>query len=193
MKMPSRLINFGPLPVIVLALILSGSLRLGGIGLANATEPEETPPEPQSAALDPAQTQDPDVAALLALVQARSKQLDAKEAELAARASDLAAAQELIETNMRKLEQAEAKLASTISKVDGASEADLERLTAVYQAMKPKVAAPLFEQMTPEFAAGFLGRMAPQAAAGIMSGLSTDAGYAISVVLAGRNAKAPSQ
>ncbi len=191
MKMSRPLTKFGPLPVIVLALILSGSLRLGGIGLANATEPSETPPDPPTAA-NAAQKEDPDVSALLAMVQARSKQLDAKEAQLAARASDLAAAQELIENNMRKLEQAEARLASTISKVDGASEADLERLTAVYQAMKPKVAAPLFEQMTPEFAAGFLGRMAPQAAAGIMSGLSTDAGYAISVVLAGRNAKAPS-
>ncbi len=45
--------------------------------------------------------------------------------------------------------------------------------------------------MNSEFAAGFLGRMNPQAAAGIMSNLSTEAGYAISVVLAGRNALAP--
>jgi len=192
MKILRRFINLGPLPVIIIALVLSGSLRLGGIGLANATEtaeaPESTPPPVQEHA-EP----DLDMAALLKMVQARNAQLDAKEAELAAKASDLAAAQELIEMNLIKLAEAEARLAETVSKVDGASEADLDRLTAVYEAMKPKVAAPLFEQMTPEFAAGFLGRMAPQAAAGIMSGLSTDAGYAISVVLAGRNAKAPKQ
>ncbi len=189
MNMQHPLTKIGPLPVIVLALIVSASLRLGGIGLANANEPAIAPETPMAKPIEA----DPDMPALLAMVQARTRQLDAKEAELAAKASDLAAAQELIEMNMKKLAEAEAKLADTISKVDGASEADLTRLTAVYEAMKPKVAAPLFEQMTPEFAAGFLGRMAPQAAAGIMSGLSTDAGYAISVVLAGRNAKAPSQ
>lgn len=192
MKILRRFINLGPLPVIIIALVLSGSLRLGGIGLANATETAEAP-ESASAPLQEHAEPDLDMVALLKMVQARTAQLDAKEAELAAKASDLAAAQELIEMNLIKLAEAEARLAETVSKVDGASEADLDRLTAVYEAMKPKVAAPLFEQMTPEFAAGFLGRMAPQAAAGIMSGLSTDAGYAISVVLAGRNAKAPKQ
>ena len=192
MKILRRFINLGPLPVIIIALVLSGSLRLGGIGLANATETADAPESASAPVQEPAEP-DLDMAALLKMVQARNAQLDAKEAELAAKASDLAAAQELIEMNLIKLAEAEARLAETVSKVDGASEADLDRLTAVYEAMKPKVAAPLFEQMTPEFAAGFLGRMAPQAAAGIMSGLSTDAGYAISVVLAGRNAKAPKQ
>jgi len=192
MKILRRFINLGPLPVIIIALVLSGSLRLGGIGLANATETAEAPESASAPVQEPVQP-DLDMAALLEMVKARTAQLDAKEAELAAKASDLAAAQELIEMNLIKLAEAEARLAETVSKVDGASEADLDRLTAVYEAMKPKVAAPLFEQMTPEFAAGFLGRMAPQAAAGIMSGLSTDAGYAISVVLAGRNAKAPKQ
>ena len=46
----------------------------------------------------------------------------------------------------------------------------------------------MFEQMAPEFAAGFLGRMKPAAAANVMAGLSPMSAYAISVLLAGRNA-----
>ena len=87
----------------------------------------------------------------------------------------------------------EAKLRATLAVADGAAEADVERLTAVYQAMKPKDAAALFETMSPDFAAGFLGRMAPESAAAILSGMSAEAAYGISVIVAGRNAKAPKE
>ena len=84
----------------------------------------------------------------------------------------------------------EDELKATLALADGAAEADIERLTAVYQAMKPKDAAALFETMAPEFAAGFLGRMPPEAAAAILSGMSPEAAYGVSVIVAGRNAGA---
>ena len=70
-----------------------------------------------------------------------------------------------------------------------AAEDDLAGLTRVYETMKPKDAAALFERMDARFAAGFLARMRPEAGAGIMAGLSPEAAHAISVVLAGRNAR----
>ena len=51
------------------------------------------------------------------------------------------------------------------------------------------ITAALFERMDARFAAGFLARMRPEAGAGIMAGLSPEAAHAISVVLAGRNAR----
>jgi flagellar motility protein MotE (MotC chaperone) len=57
--------------------------------------------------------------------------------------------------------------------------------------MKPKEAAEIFETMDVSFAAGFLNRMRPDAAAGILSNVETTTAYAISVVMAGRNAGAP--
>jgi hypothetical protein len=45
--------------------------------------------------------------------------------------------------------------------------------------------------MDPEFAAGFLGRMRPDAAGAVMAGLSAEKAYAVSVILAGRNAGVP--
>ena len=47
------------------------------------------------------------------------------------------------------------------------------------------------EEMEPSFAAGFLARMRSDVAAGIMAGLKPETAYTISVILAGRNAKAP--
>jgi flagellar motility protein MotE (MotC chaperone) len=92
---------------------------------------------------------------------------------------------------MVQLEAMEAKLAATLALADGAAEADVERLTKVYQAMKPKDAAKLFETMSPEFAAGFLGRMPPESAAAILSGMSAESAYGVSVIVAGRNANVP--
>lgn len=192
MKGLGKKIRFGALPSIVVLLLLSGGLRLGGVGLAVASE-TELEDMMQSETLVQQPMLDPDTEALLAAITARTEALDLKEMELAKRAEDLNAAQTLIDENLARLIEAEEKLAQTIARVDGASEGDIDKLTAVYESMKPKVAAGLFEQMTPEFAAGFLGRMNPDAAAGILSGLSSEAGYAISVVLAGRNALAPTE
>lgn len=182
----------GALICIVALLVLSGVLRAGGIGFAVASETKELPEEPAESMGMGAELA-PDTKALLEIIKTRTAQLDQKEKELMELSYSLDAAQKLIEQNLTRLAEAEERLQASIANVDGASENDLDRLTAVYESMKPKVAAALFEQMNPEFAAGFIGRMAPQAAANIISGLSSEAGYAISVVLAGRNANAPTE
>ena len=105
----------------------------------------------------------------------------------------LALAESAIASRLAEMQSVEAKLAATLSLADGAAEKDLARLTAVYEAMKPKDASALFETMAPEFAAGFLGRMRPDAAALVMTGLSPKAAYGISVLLAGRNALVPKE
>ena len=50
-----------------------------------------------------------------------------------------------------------------------------------------------FEEMTPEFAAGFMARMRPDTAAAVMAGLEPATAYSISVVIAGRNARVPTE
>ncbi|MDA8746704.1 hypothetical protein N9M66_00665 [Litoreibacter sp.] len=175
---------------IVSILLLSGALRVGGVGLAVASESEDADIN-TSNTMEKMPEVGLDTQALLRVIKERTAVLDKKERELVDRSYSLDAAQKLIERNLTRLAEAEERLQLAIAKVDGASEDDLDRLTTVYESMKPKVAAALFEQMKPEFAAGFLGRMAPQAAAGIMSGLPSESAYAISVILAGRNANAP--
>ena len=83
------------------------------------------------------------------------------------------------------MKTAEAELKRTIDVVDGASERDLETLTAVYENMKSKTRPRFSNRWTRIFSAGFLARMKPGAAAGILAGLSAERAYSISAILAG--------
>ena len=131
--------------------------------------------------------------AMLLAFKKRESMLDEREAEIEDRMKALQIADQAIEKKLADLQQAEQKLLGTLALADGAAEADVTRLTSVYEQMKPKDAAALFETMDPSFAAGFLARMRPEAAAGVMAGLSPEAAYTISVVLAGRNGEVPKE
>jgi len=133
----------------------------------------------------------PDTAQLLAAIQARQGQLDSREAQIEKRLQALAEAERRMRENTAALVAAEQKLAATLAIADQAAEADLTRLTAVYENMKARNAARVFAAMAPEFAAGFLARMRADAAADILSNMEPDAAYAISLIVAGRNARAP--
>lgn len=184
--------------ILMIAGLLLGSavLRIGiGAGQAVATEnplasveapetvtaQEEAPPRPDKEQMS----------AMLRAFQEREERLEERETQIDMRMKALSVADEQIERRLSSLQQAEDSLRDLLAIANTAAEDDLVRLTAVYENMKPKQAAPLFEEMEPAFAAGFLGRMRPNSAAGIMAGLSPQAAYSISVILAGRNADVP--
>lgn len=180
----------GALVILALLFASSGALRMGaGVGVALASGPDVAV---EGAVAAPLSCPTPPVALAEALTK-RADQVAAQEAALADRMAALALAESAIGTRLAEMVAVEAELAQTLSLADGAAEDDLARLTAVYEAMKPKDAAALFETMAPEFAAGFLGRMRADAAASIMTGLSPEAAYGISVLLAGRNALVPKE
>jgi flagellar motility protein MotE (MotC chaperone) len=173
--------------LVVLILTISAMLRIGGIGTAWATSASKLPERYDES---PVCAPVPAIAASLAAVRQREERADERSLQLDVRAQDLSVAAEAIRKQLTILETAEASLAARMAASSTASEDDLSQLTAVYEAMKPKVAAELFQAMEPEFAAGFLARMSPAAAAAVFSGLTPEAAYALSVVLAGRNANA---
>ena len=178
----------GTLVVLALLFASSGALRMGaGVGMALASGPAVA-----EGAVAPLNCPEPPLALAEALSK-REDQVVSQEAAIADRMAALALAESAITARMAEMAAVEAKLSATLAQADGAAEDDLARLTAVYEAMKPKDASALFETMAPEFAAGFMGRMRPDAAAAIMTGLSSKAAYGISVLLAGRNALVPKQ
>lgn len=180
----------GALAIIGLLFLSSGALRFGsGIGQALAME-NETP-----TAEDPAAPQlcAPLPSSLAAALSARESAVSLGELALKDRLAALALAEATITQKLVELTDAEDALARTLAIADEAAEQDLARLTTVYETMKPKDAAALFETMAPAFAAGFLGRMQPQAAAAVLSGLQPETAYQISLVIAGRNAEAPTE
>lgn len=179
----------GVLAVIALLMIGSAAIRLGleaGPALAKSTEPQKVTDQPAAQVA-------PDLQVLLTELLRREKRLEQREQAMRDKERALEIANQAIETRLVTLQQAEEDLRETLALADKAAETDLIRLTDMYQNMKPKDAAALFETMEPSFAAGFLSRMPPDAAAGVLAGLTPEAAYTISVVMAGRNAKAPQE
>lgn len=185
----SRRVGRGALFIVAMLFATSGALRLGS-GVGTALARTEDASEAALAAV-PATCEPP--AELAEALSLRESRLAGREAALNDRQAALALADAAISERMAELLALEEELRATLALADGAAEADIDRLTAVYQAMKPKDAAALFETMSPEFAAGFLGRMTPESAAAILSGMSSEAAYGISVIVAGRNAGAPKE
>ncbi|GEM_PF-828303 len=185
--------SFGLLRVVFICLILSGVLRFGAHSVALAKETLATDtPGPASLPTVPRRVkscaQPPDIAALLSAIKARNHQLDQRESTLAARMKALKAEEQATRQDKAALLKAEARLRATLALANSAAEKDIQKLTAVYENMKPRNSAGLFATMDPKFAAGFLARMRPEAAARIMSSLPPQRAYAISLVIAGRNA-----
>lgn len=168
-------------------LVTSAALRIGAHADA-AVAATEKPTE----AIAPLACPEPPAEIAKALVQ-REAALRTREAELTAEATRLDALRKEVEAQVATMQSAEDELRKTISLAEGAAERDVQQLTEIYQAMKPKEAAALFNGMDPQFAAGFLGRMRPAEAAGIMAGMDPGAAYAISALLAGRNTDVPRQ
>ena len=190
-KAPRRPMR-GALLLLAVMLFASAGLRLS-TGPAQAIAREITALQSEGAGLPDGCAPAPDLAAVLDALKAREATVAEKEATLASREAAVSEAEGAIRDSLAALESAETDLSRKIATSQTAAEDDLGRLTTVYETMKPKEAAPLFEKMDPDFAAGFVARMKPEAAAALMAGLTPEAAYTISVVLAGRNAKAPSQ
>ncbi|MBZ8117549.1 hypothetical protein KUD11_02700 [Roseovarius sp. LXJ103] len=192
-KSPHMRAGRGALILIAGLLVGSAVLRVG-LGAGEAWARSEDPIN--VTALEPApmqcESQD-DLQRMLESFQAREARIGVQEEAMIQRMQALKLADEEINRKLASLLMAEEELRATISMADTAAEGDISRLVKVYENMKPKQAAALFEEMNPEFAAGFLGRMRPEAAAGIMAGLSPGAAHSFSVVLAGRNAEAPTE
>jgi flagellar motility protein MotE (MotC chaperone) len=167
-------------------------LGTGGVALAEelATHVEDSPMAPAPLA-SPAP--EPDVGSLLESIRNRQEQLVQREIEIAERKLELNFVEQRIAQQLSVLKQAEQKLADTLAIADSAAENDLKQLTEVYEKMKAKNAAEIFGTMEISFAAGFLSRMKPESAAGILSEMPPNAAYFISVVMAGKNANAPTE
>lgn len=181
----------GTLLTLALILLASGAIRLSGsIGTAYAagetgSEPAAEPQVPVAVTCP-----QPPEALARALVE-RENRASTQEAAIAERLAALDLAEEVIRTRMEEMDQAETALRKTLALADQAAENDLAQLTAVYQEMKPKEAARLFDGMDPTFSAGFLGRMRAPDAAAILSGMAPENAYAVSALIAGRNADVP--
>ena len=134
-----------------------------------------------------------DLAKLMAKLREREAQLDARAERLSEKSRVIEAAEAKLRDQMARLEEAEARLSDTLRIADQAAEKDIEKLVATFETMNPKRASPIFESMDIAFASGLISRMSGNSAAEILAGLSAEKAYAISVFIAGQNARVPKE
>jgi len=179
---------FGALTLLAAMFLTASAIKAVEAGQAHDLAlPAEEDAAPEADACAPAVAGD-----MLEDIDRRARQLAAREEAVARREVEADAIASQAETRLAELRAAEQKLAATIAIADTAAEDDLSRITAIYENMKPEQAAGIFEAMEVEFAAGFLSRMNPAAAAAVLANLPAEFAYAITVVVAGRNARTPS-
>lgn len=185
----------GILALLTIFFVVSGLLRLGDFGSALAATDDEAIADETMDGGDMSEFgMCPDMGAVstaLAAIDGRADVLDARETAIAEQQSQLEAAERLVTARLAELEAAEERLNELLSTTDTAAASDVEQLIAFYEAMSSEDAAELFTEMDPSFAAGFLARMRPESGAGILAELEPDQAYAISVILATRNADVP--
>ena len=178
------------LGIIAGLFVVSGGARLAvGIGPAIAFAEEALPSVP----VEDEQSSVVAVEPLLEALMAREARVAERELAIDDRLRALSIAETELTERLNEVQAAEESLTAALALSETANDSDISRLTLVYENMKPADAANLFEQMAPDFASGFLVRMNPQASAAIFAGLEPQTAYSISVIIAGRNANAPTE
>ena len=126
---------------------------------------------------------------LLETITADMTRLNLRKTEMSEREVALEAIEAKLKVQMTTIEEANASLQAKIDNLKSIANDDLLHLVGMYQTMKPKQAADIFNSMDPAFAAGFLREMNSDKAGLIMANMDPQNSYTISVIIAGRNAK----
>ena len=146
------------------------------------------PAAPKAAMPGPAELEE-----MIRSLREREEQLDRRAAAIAEKSKVVEAAEARLREELARLETVEQRLADLLRLADEATERDIAKLVAAYQAMGGKKAAPIFEEMDSAFAAGLLSRMDDGPAADILGLLSPEKAYAVTILIASQNARAPSE
>ena len=150
-------------------------------------EPEATPTF-QKADLrpDPFELTDEEIEILQSLAE-RREILDERERDLERRTAVLAAAEARIEEKIAKLESLRASIEQLVAENEKRNDAQIESLSKIYSAMKPKEAANIFESLEIEVVLSVLGRMKERTSAAILAKMNPTRAQAVTLQLAQQN------
>lgn len=126
-------------------------------------------------------------AAIADEVKQRIIALDERETDLAERDSALKVYELQIEKRLKELADANGVFAARVSAMQTERDADIVRLAAIYEGMKPAQASEIIAEMDPKFAAGLLAAMRSEQAAQIVATMEPEKAYMVSVIMANRS------
>lgn len=193
MKKSYSPIKCGPLVTAAILFTVSGGLRIltSAEGVLAASDIVEKPHSISASDEETDSLTSQEFDAIVKALAEREAALEKKERQLLKKSRALEIIEEKVDKEIAAMKKAESELRMTIALADTAAENDIKNLVAVYENMKSKNAALLFDRMDHNFSAGFLGQMNPVSAAAIIELMTPETAYAVSAVLAGRNATVP--
>ena len=202
------------LPLLIVAAVVMLGVRVGDLwqGLAQAATAEAQEPapapkagteNPESVALaaadggaepapprnspvDPFSLTDSEIEVLQKL-SARREALDRRTLELEQREVLLSAAEARIEERIEELKTLQANIEGMIEQRDQMQEAQLRSLVKIYESMKPKEAARIFEELDMTVLLEVIDRMKERKSAPILAKMDPDKAKQITVELADRH------
>lgn len=150
-----------------------------------AVEPDT--PESRLARFDPSQITDSELNVLHQLARRRAD-LERREASIDTRANLLRATEQRIEAKISHLMEMQATIIRLLKQHDKEKEAKMRSLVKIYEKMKPKDAARIFEELDMRILLDIVERMREARTAPIMAKLSSAKAKAVTASLAERRA-----
>ena len=126
---------------------------------------------------------------MLLAVNDKIKYLKRRETEIAARQAAYEDMEKRILAQLSAVKKAKSELDKSIQYRTDLARQDIVHLTTMYQTMKPKQAAAIFNEMDVNFAAGFLREMKSNQAGLILSNMKAKKAYQISLIIASKGAR----
>lgn len=124
---------------------------------------------------------------LLEQLQQRRQELDARDRELEIREGLLKTAEQRIEARLSELKDVEAKVDAAAAKKDEAEASRLKGLVTMYENMKPKDAAKIFDRLDLRILIDVATQINPRRMSDILAAMSTEAAERLTVELATRS------
>jgi flagellar motility protein MotE (MotC chaperone) len=137
------------------------------------------------AGLDADQTVDTARQALVRDIETRTKELDREAQELENLKRTIDASQAALEERMQKYTSVQDSLVAQTRKKQELSDADVDRLVKIYEAMPPREAASIFDVLDFKVAVPVMIKMNPRKASAILAGMSPERAMIATQLLAG--------
>jgi flagellar motility protein MotE (MotC chaperone) len=155
-----------------------------------AAKPQVSPPEaaraPETNSAEPAPAVSASERAVLERLQARRQELEARAREIDIRESLLKAAEKRIESRVEEMKSVESKIATETSQKTELDAARFKGIITMYEGMKPKDAAKVFDRLEMPVLFEIASQIAPRKMSDILGLMSPEAAERLTVELARR-------
>jgi len=154
--------------------------------------PEVAKPDGTVLYPDPSQPVSPAERAILERLQARRQELEARAREIDIRESLLKAAEKRVEGRVEELKGVESRISTATDQKTEADAARFKGIITMYESMKPKDAAKVFDRLEMPVLFEIASQIAPRKMSDILGLMSTDAAERLTVEMARRAGSAQS-